>query len=137
MKYKAGDIIEVTYNHPSLGSGTFFCKANEDGTLEPGGFRNNDDDNSVTGNGQIIIQKNYRLATMEFPPIAWDMTDKDDQKKLSDLAESSDLADYTIAHVSGAIWAGSGIPVGDIPGVTNTAQVTLKLAFNGKLKQIA
>ena len=137
MPYVGGDITEITYNHPVFGSGTIYCKANESGTLERGGYRSNDDDNSVTGDGQFIDQINRRRGKFEAPPIAWDMTDKDEQEKLSNLAESPILADWTINHISGAIYGGKGKPVGDLPGDTNTAQVTLVIAFEGKVKKIS
>jgi len=135
--YVGGDITEITYNHPVVGSGTIYCKANEDGTIEPGGYRSNDDDNSVTGDGKMIDQMNFRRASFEAPPIAWDMTDVDEQSKLVLLAESPILSDWTINHINGKIWGGKGKPVGDIPGATNTALVTLKLAFENKLKSLS
>lgn len=135
--YVGGDINEITYNHPVIGSGTIFCKANEDGTLDPGGFRSNDDANSITGDGKFIDQINRVRGSFETPPIAWDMVDNDELQKLADLSESPTLADWTIASISGSIWAGRGKPVGDIQGATNTSLITLKIAFEGKLKQIA
>lgn len=137
MSFTGGDIISVTYNHPVLGSGLLSCKSNEDGTIEPGGYRSNDDDNSVTGDGKFIDQINYRRASVELPPVSWDMTDTDEQEQLKKMAASSILADWTISHTSGQIWGGKGKPVGDIPGATNTAQITLKLAFEGELKRLA
>jgi hypothetical protein len=136
MAYVGGDILEVTYNHEIEGSGTIFCKSNEDGTLDPGGLRTNDDANSVTGNGRMINQMNRVLASFE-GTIAWDMTDRDELAKLAKLAASPILADWTISSVSGAIWGGKGKPVGDIQGNTNTALIKLKLAFESQLKQIA
>lgn len=137
MSYTGGDIVEITYNHEVLGSGTIFCKANEDGTLELGGYRSNDDDSGATGDGQMIDQLNWRRGSFETPPIAWDMTDVDELSKLAALAESPLLADWTIAHISGQIWGGKGKPVGDIAGATNTSLITLKLAFSGKLKPLS
>ena len=134
MGYVGGDIIEITYNHPVLGSGTLFCKSNEDGTLNMGGFNSNDDANSVTGDGRLIDQINRVRAGFEAPPIAWDMTDADELSKLTELSASPVLADWTISSISGAIWGGKGKPVGDLNGSTNTSQVTLKLAFEGKVK---
>jgi len=136
MGYTGGDILEITYNHPTIGSGTIFCKSNEDGTLDMGGLRTNDDANSVTGNGRMINQMNRALASFE-STIAWDMTDNDELDKIGKLAESPVLADWTISSVSGAIWGAKGKPVGDIQGNTNTALIKLKLAFENKLKQIA
>lgn len=135
--YVGGDIRELTYNHPTIGSGTLFCKANEDGTLDPGGYRTNDDANQVTGDGTMIVQLNRTLGSFETPPIAWDMTAADELKKLADLSQSPVNADWTISSVSGAIWAGRGRPVGDIQGNTNAATIGLKLAFEGTIKKIS
>lgn len=134
---QAGDITEITFNHPVEGAFSLFCKSNESGTLEPGGFRNNDDDNSRTGDGRLLIQKNNRNATFEAPPIDWDMTDTDAQEKLLKVSESPILSDITINSITGKIWGGRGIPVGDIPGDTNTGLVTLKIAFENKLKSLS
>jgi hypothetical protein len=39
MAAVGGDILEVTYAHETLGSGTFFPKSGEDSTFDLGGFR--------------------------------------------------------------------------------------------------
>lgn len=133
----AGDILEITFSHPVAGSFSLFCKSNESGTLEKGGFRKNDDDNSRTADGRLINQMNNRNATFETPPIDWDMTGQDAQAKLEVLSESPILSDITINSISGKIWGGKGTPVGDIAGDTNTGLVTLKLAFENKLKSLS
>jgi hypothetical protein len=137
MSYTGGDIIEITYNHPVLGSGALFCKAAEDGTLDPGGLRSADDANMVTGDGQMIDQINRTRWSFEAPPIAWDMTDINEVERIAALAASPVLADWTITSISGAIWGGKGKPVGDVNGNTNTAQTTLKLAGSGILRRIS
>jgi len=137
MGYVGGDIIEITYNHSVLGSGTLFCKSNEDGTINMGGFASNDDANAVTGDGRLIDQINRVRASFEAPPIAWDMTDADELSKLTAMTASPILADWTISSISGAVWGGRGKPVGDLTGSTNTSQVTLKIAFEDKLKRIS
>lgn len=128
MGYTGGDILEITYNHPTIGSGVIFCKSNEDGTLDQGGFRSNDDANSIAANGRIIDQINRVRASFE-SMISWDMTDVDELEKLRQLAAHPVLADWTISSITGAIWGGKGKPVGDIQGNTNTALITLKLAL--------
>ena len=60
MSYVAGDILEITYNHPVTGSGTLYCKANEDSQVDKGGYRSEDDDAMVTGDGQIIDKINRK-----------------------------------------------------------------------------
>lgn len=136
MSFVGGDIIEITYNHSTLGSGTIFCKSNEDGTIDLGGYRSNDDANAITGNGKIIDQMNRVRGSFETPPIAWDMTDKDELQKLADMAASPVLGDWTWSSISGAIWGAKGKPVGDIQGTTNASQITLKLAFEGQIKKL-
>lgn len=137
MAFQGGDIIEITYNHEDFGSGAIYCKANEDGTVDPGGYRSNDDANMITGDGQFIDQINRVRASFEAPPIAWDMTDVDELDKLRKMAASPKLGDWTINHISGKIWGGKGKPVGDVQGTTNAANVTLKLAFEKELKPIS
>lgn len=137
MAYTGGDCVEITYNHSVLGSGTLFCKANEDATVDFGGPRSNDDASMITADGQMIdIISNVR-PSIECPPIAWDMTDVDELAKLSALAASPVLADWTVRCISGAIWGLKGKPVGDIQGSTNASTIKLKLAGSGKIKNIA
>ena len=135
--YVAGDILEITYNHPVIGSGTLYCKANEDSQVDPGGYRSEDDNSMTTGAGDMIDKINAVRWSYEAPPIAWDMTEADELTKLAQLSASPILADWTISSISGAIWGGKGKPVGDIKGSTNTGQIPLKLAGSGVLKQIA
>lgn len=137
MAYTGGDIVEITYNHSVLGTGTFFCKAGEDATVDTGGYRSNDDANMVTSDGQMIDQINRVRWSIECPPIAWDMTGVDEASKIAKLAASPIQADWTIACISGAIWGGKGKPVGDVQGVTNGSTVKMKLAGGGELKNIA
>jgi len=137
MSYVAGDILEITYNHPTIGSGTLYCKANEDSQVDLGGYRSEDDDSMTTSDGQMIDKINAKRWSYEAPPIAWDMTETDELGKLVQLSASPIPADWTITSISGAIWGGKGKPVGDLKGSTNTGQIPLKLAGGGQLKQIA
>ncbi len=136
MAFVGGDITEIKYNHSVLGDGTIFCKSAEAGTMDIGGYRTADDAANVTGGGQMIQQISRVLASFEAPPISWDMTGADELQKLADMAASPILANWTISIISGAVYGGLGKPVGDLTADTMTAQVTLKLAFEGTLKQI-
>lgn len=128
----AGDFTEITYNHSALGTGTFFPKAAEDSTLDTGGLRNNDDANGIDGAGRAIVQKNRARWSFE-TTCAMDQNTENDLKKVSDLAESPVEADWTFSHISGVIWKGKGIPVGDIQGNGNAGTFTLKVAGGGKM----
>jgi len=136
MGFVGGDILEITYNHSIIGSGSLFLKSNEDGTLDLGGYRSNDDANMITGDLQMIDQINATRGAYETPPVAWDMVDNDELKKISLMSESPVLADWTITSISGAIWGGKGKPVGDIQGNTNAATIGLKIAFSGRVRRL-
>lgn len=130
-----GDILEITYNHPTLGSGVIFPKASEDSTFDLGGFRSNDDANMVAGNGEMIDQINLARWSFEVA-VAWDMNTREDLEKLNDLAADPVLADWTFSHINGTVYGGTGKPVGDLSGNGNAATFTLKVSGGGKLKKI-
>jgi hypothetical protein len=135
MAFVAGDIREITYNHPTLGSGTVFPKSGEDFTIDRGGRRSNDDDNAMAG-GQRIDQMNEIPWSGE-GTAGWDAIGQDELQKFTDMAGDPTEATWTIEHISGAIYSGSGKPVGDIKGNLNTATMAFKLAGSGVLKKIS
>lgn len=133
--YNGGDIIEVSCKHPTLGSFVFAPKAAEDFTLDPGGYTNSDDGNMVTGNGQIIRQKNRKVWSME-GTLAWDMDTNMDLQKIQELANSPVESEWLFVHISGVSYGGKGSPVGDIQGNLNAATFTLKVNGGGVLKKL-
>lgn len=130
-----GDIIEVTYNHPILGSGTLFPKAAEDSTFDPGGFRSADDASMIDGGGNIIDQINQVRWSVEVP-ISWDANNANELQKLADMSASPVQGEWTFTHINGTVFGGTGKPVGDIQGNGNAATITLKVSGGGKLKKI-
>lgn len=135
MQYVGGDYIEITYNHPTLGSGTFYPVSGESAAVDDGGFRSDDEQNSIAGNGEMIdVMKRVRWS-VEIA-CAWSLGVNEDTKKLSALASSSEQADWTFTHVSGAIQAAKGKPVGDIQGDSGAGTFTLKVSGGGQLKNI-
>ena len=136
MPIQGGDVFEVTYNHPTLGSGSFFVKAGEDTTFNDGGFRTEDDMAAVAGNGQSIVKKNRMRWSFE-GPIAWNMVTTNEIEVLSDLAGDPEDAQWTVSHVNGSIWSGLGTVVGEIPGSGQDATITLKISGGGQLVKIA
>jgi hypothetical protein len=130
-----GDIIEATYNHPTLGSGVFYPKSSEDSIFDLGGFRGSDDANMVDGGGRNIRQINQVRWVFE-SPVAWDMNTDNELQKLTDMAKNSQEADWTFTHINGTVWSGKGAPVGDISGNGNQSTFTLKISGGGALKKI-
>lgn len=135
MAVIGGDITEITYNHPSLGTGTIYPKAAEDSTIDLGGFRGNDDTNMVDGGGHNIRQLNRVRWSVE-TTVAWDMNTREDLEKLTDLAGDPQESDWTFTHINGTVYGGKGAPVGDMAGNGNAATFTLKVSGGGKLKKI-
>lgn len=129
--FSGGDVVNMTYNHPTIGSGTMFCKSGEDGNYDPGGKRTNDDANSITGSGQMMQSMNNVLASYE-NTVAWDMKGQNELYILKQLAGSDVMADWTITVINGSVISGKGKPVGDIQGNTNTAEISVKITFEGE-----
>lgn len=131
-----GDILEITYNHPSLGDGVIFAKANEDSTFDLGGFRSNDDADMIDGSGTMIDQINRKRWKFGVT-VSWDMNSANELDKIVDLAGSPVPADWTISSVNGSVWGGQGKPVGDYEGNGNNPTFSLLLSGGGKLKKIS
>lgn len=136
MATVAGDILEITYNHPTLGTGRFLAKAGEDSTLDKGGIRSADDANMIDGAGNSIQQKNRSRWSVE-AVVAWDNTsDPDAADRLNSLAESPVEADWTFGHISGIAYGGKGLPVGDISANANAGTISMKISGGGRLERI-
>jgi len=130
----AGDILEIRWSNPKFGSGIWSPKSNEDSNLNPGGFRTSDDKNMVTANGKMIAQLNNTLWSLECT-IAWDQNIANEAEVVSNLTGATDDTTFTITHINGTIWGGSGRPVGDVSGNMNTGLLPIKLAGGGKLEK--
>lgn len=133
--YQGGDTLEITCNHPTLGSLKFATKSNESYTLDPGGYRSNDDANSLTGGGTFVDQVN-RVRWLFEGVFMTDFSSNNELDVLPELAASAELGTWTISHISGVVWTGKGKPVGDLQADTNTAQMTVKLSGGGKLVKL-
>lgn len=131
----AGDTLELTWNHKTLGSGRLFHKASEDTVFDLGGFRGDDDKSSVDGGGRNIKKLSRVRWTFE-GVCSWDMNVTDELTKLEKMAGDPLDADWTIAHSNGTVWAGTGSPVGDLQGKGNDGTIALKLSGGGQLKKI-
>ena len=135
MASKGGDIIEVTYNHPTLGNGTFFPKANEDSTFDTGGFRVDDDQDSISGDGEAIY-KTTRKRWMFECVCAQDMNNREDADKWVQIAEADEEAEFTFTHINGTVYGAKGKPVGDINWNGNAGTFTLKCSGGQRMTKI-
>ncbi len=130
-----GDITEISYNHPTIGSGVLYPKAAEDSTFDLGGFRGNDDANMVDGGGRNIRQLNQVRWSFE-GTVSWDMNIDNELQKVTDMSKDPQEADWTFTHINGTVWGGKGAPVGDVQGNGNGSTFTLKASGGKALKKI-
>lgn len=135
MPAVGGDIIEITYNHPNLGSGVIYPKSGEDSTFDLGGFRNNDEASGIDGGGRTIRQLNRVRWSVE-QTVAWSMNEGLELEKISEMAGDPVEAEWTFTHINGTVYGATGAPVGDHQGNGNAATFTLKISGGGKLKKI-
>jgi len=135
MSAVGGDIIEAAFNHPTLGSGVIFPKAGEDSTFDLGGLKSDDSEDMIDGSGNMIDKMNRKRWGVEMT-IAWDNNSRLELEKVQAMESSPVPAVGTISHISGAVYKGTGKPVGDLKGNGNNATFPLKLAGGGILKKI-
>lgn len=128
-----GDITEITFNHPMLGSGSLFAKSGEGNTYDPGGIRTADDSNSITGNGDLMYQKNRVRGFFE-ATIQNDQNVRNDAAIVAALQADPLEADWTFSIINGTTFAGKGKPVGDINPDLNAGTFTLKVTGREFLK---
>ncbi len=136
MSVNGGDLVEITYNHPTLGSGVLYPKSGEGSTFDEGGIRNNDDANGIDGAGRAIFQKNRVRWSLECV-ISNDQNVENEAQKVRALCESSEDTTWTITHINGTVWEAKGQPVGDIQPDGNEATFTLKISGGGVMAKIS
>jgi len=129
-----GDILEITFNHPTLGSGTFFPKSSEPSNYDTGGFRSKDEAAAIDGSGTPIDTMNQVRGYFE-STVSNDMNTNLDLEKAVALAESPVPAIWTFTVINGVSYSGSGKPVGDLMGDVDKATFKLKVS-GGKFKKI-
>ena len=132
MSFLGGDIKELKVEHPTLGSFIFEAKANEDTESNKGGIRVNDDDNGITAAGTIILTGSY---TRPYIQVTLAMNNET-EKFITDWAESLKLATITYTMITGDVFRGSAIPVGDLKPSSLNATMQVKLAGGGKFQKI-
>jgi hypothetical protein len=130
-----GDLIEIAFNHPTLGQGFIFAKAGESFKLVTGGYMSNDDDQGLATNGEVIDQMTLQRWSVE-GVVGNDMNDRQELEKCVAMAGDTKAADWTISHINGSVYKGKGKPVGKLELDTQATTFTLKISGGGVLKQI-
>lgn len=123
-----GDIIEITYNHPTLGTGTFFPKAGEDNSYFPGGVLSESADDGIDGAGNPIWRATRKRAFFEVV-VANDQNQRNDLEIAIALSAHPVPANWTFSIINGVVYGGQGKPVPDFEG--NVGQSTFTLRVEG------
>jgi len=129
MSFTGGDLIEIAYSHPTLGTGRWEPKAGEDAEQDPGGRRTEDDDGMITGQGTMIKKISRVRWSLTAPTMGW-AKDPDTLKELADLAADPNDADFTFTYLDGSVYAGKGTVVGDVKG-NKVSAMTNAIKFEG------
>lgn len=130
-----GDLLEIKYSNDDVGEGSWFPKSNEDSTFDLGGDRFQDDANMVDGGGRPIRIKNRVRWSLE-ATVSWDANVTDELTQARLLCSSNAPTVWTISHINGTVWKGTGDFVGDIQGNGNAATMSIKLAGGSVMEKI-
>ena len=127
-----GDIIEITFSHPVVGSGILLPKAGEASTYDTGGFRTDDDNNGVDGGGNAIrVMKRSRWSAEAV--ISNDMNTKQEYEKVVKMAGDPQAGTWTLTNINGTVYQATGFPVGDLKLDTMASTFSLKIAGGQKM----
>ena len=135
MSVIAGYIQEITFNHPTVGSGVLFTIQDSDATIDTGGIRSADEMSGVDTGNRMIDQKTLN-RWMVGCEISNSLTGTQEMEKLSQIAASPEEAEFTFSHISGVVFRGKGQIVGDIAPNITTAKLAVKFSGGGQLARI-
>ena len=134
MTFIAGYFTEVNCQHSIAGNQKFDLKSGEDSETDRGGLRITDDENNRTASGKLIIQYENKQPYIQFV-CAVDGSLEDYVNSL--IAGSiQEIPNWTLTHVSGDIYIGSGVIVGDVKPNRNAGTLQIKVAFEDELLRI-
>ena len=129
-----GDIKEITFNHPTLGSGTFKPIAGEDSTFDLGG-RKTLDEGTITSDGEKVDKINM-MPWMVETTVRWSASQGLDLERLTALSGNPEQSDWTFELMDETIYGGKGKIVGDIQGSGQNGTIGIKITGGGGLRQI-
>ena len=134
----SGDILSMKVDNPNLGSRTLFPVANTDSTIDYGGFKANDDKNSIDGGGRPIDRRNRARWSAKMT-VSWNMTDTngDELSYITALLQDMSQSTFTISHINGSVWSGQGVLVGENTGAGQDAQIEVTAMGGGILSKVA
>lgn len=128
------DLLEASYDHETVGSGTIRFKSGEETTVNLGGNRTEDDSQGLAADGTTIRRITNSRWKVEGTP-AWDKSSSTLEDLVS-MAGSPIEGDWSFTFVDGTVYQGKGSPVGELNGQGGAATHEFIASGGGKLKKV-
>ncbi|MBX2906181.1 MAG: hypothetical protein KF744_09095 [Taibaiella sp.] len=134
-----GDVREITWNNPVLGSGRLLFKSGCSSQYNLGGYRSEDADDGVDSGGNMIDTMTNTRWSFETDNVAWSMLESNrmELEAMVACAGVVETTDFTITSINGVVYAGNGKPVGNPIGDGKSSTFSIKLAGGGVLQKIS
>lgn len=126
-----GDISEISFSNPEVGTGFFYPMSGEEHSLDKGGFRS-EDNKAIDGSGRLIQSMKRAVGTLEV--VASNSTETGDYDNACAIAASTAETTWTIAMLNGDVWKGTGVIQGDIKLNTYKTNFTLTVVSGAGFK---
>ena len=132
-----GDLKEVRFNNPDVGSGKFNSKSGETHTLMLDYYRTDDDDTNIDSGGNLLNLKSLKPGSYEFSIIN-DERNPNRQELETLVALSGSFSDTTwsFTSVNGIAYTATGNVVGDLALDRSKAMIPGKVMLTN-VKQLA
>jgi hypothetical protein len=128
-----GDITEIAWSNPLLGSGFLYPIAGEESTFCLGGFTG-DDDKVVDGAGRLINSL-HRVPWDFKVKVANDMVNTREFEAMVDVAGSTEDTTWTISVINGAVYKAQGTIQGRLELNGSKSAFELMVVGGGTLGQ--
>jgi len=135
MSTIAGLFTEVFAQHSVVGNYKFDLKSGETTELDRGSFRISDDENNRTASGKLILMYENKQPYIQFTCAVSGETEDYVQALIK--ASATELANFTLTHVSGDVYVGVGTIAGDVKPDRNAGTLQLKVIFEDELLLIS
>ena len=128
----AGDTLELTILHPTVGSRTFAAKAGEDVTMDLGGYTSERMKNGNLSGHKSLTAKPWEIAGISLEALPGDGS----LEFLQDVQDSPEDAEIEWTHINGHVYKGTGSLEADVKASTKDGYVPVTLTGDNKLELI-
>lgn len=134
MSIIAGIFTEAFCQHSIVGNQKFDMKSGEDSEVDRGGWRIVDDENNRTASGKNIIQYENKQPYIQIVCAVDGSIEDYIQALIKETA--NELPNWTLTHISGDVYVGTGHIAGDVKPNRNAGTLQFKVAFENELLRV-